>query len=163
MKIEWTDRDFDQMSWHDNAVHAIRIVEGEHGAGEFILDLDYILEWIPGKDEEPIQFRVAPAELRFHEATQLKVALDYVSVTASMTPFSIARIHCERFLYENGTESNRWRIEVNWPAGEITFESPRFTQVLTGGGIVSGRQSLSGSQREQLRNAVTAHDIGGRK
>lgn len=42
----WTEADFDKLFWHDYAVHAIRIVEGEYGAGLLILDVDVILEWI---------------------------------------------------------------------------------------------------------------------
>jgi hypothetical protein len=30
----WTQEAFDSMSWHDNHVHGLRVVEGEHGAGE---------------------------------------------------------------------------------------------------------------------------------
>ena len=26
----WTQQQFDEMSWHDNHVHAIRLEEGEH-------------------------------------------------------------------------------------------------------------------------------------
>src|SRR4051812_24354107 len=100
MKTEWTQRDFGEMSWHDNAVHAMRIIEGEYGGGEFLLDLDYILEWIPSGEGEPLRFRIAPAELRFHETTRLRISLDYVSVTAGLTPFSIAQIHSEPIVYE---------------------------------------------------------------
>ncbi len=42
MTMEWADGDFDQMPWHDNAVHGIRIIEGQHGSGELALDLDYM-------------------------------------------------------------------------------------------------------------------------
>ena len=45
-RTQWSEADFDGMSWHDNAVHAIRVVEGEHGAGKLVLDIDYILEWL---------------------------------------------------------------------------------------------------------------------
>src|SRR5262245_20244864 len=41
VKSSWTDADFGDLSWHDCSVHALRIVEGPHGAGELILDLDY--------------------------------------------------------------------------------------------------------------------------
>ena len=37
MKRAWTDSDLDDMSWHDNAVHALRIVEGKSGIGELVL------------------------------------------------------------------------------------------------------------------------------
>jgi len=152
MKNSWTDDDFSQMSWHDNAVHGIRIIEGQYGSGEFVLDIDYILEWLPKQDHEGgLRFRIAPAELRFHETTDLKIALDYASATAALTPFSIHQIQFEPIEYENGIRSKRWRIEINWPVGEITFQSPRLTQALTGSAIVSDVQSLSDEQRAKLR------------
>jgi hypothetical protein len=68
----WTDAQFDEMSWHDNPVHGLRIVEGPYEAGELILDLDYILEWI--KDEEGFRFRTPPTHLRFREGTNLRMS-----------------------------------------------------------------------------------------
>lgn len=154
MTSKWTENDFDQMSWHDNAVHGIKIIEGEHGSGEFVLDLDYILDWLPSQNSiDCFQFRVAPAELRFHEATNLRVSLDYASATAALTPFSIHRIHVESVIYEGGVRSLKWRIEINWPHGEITFQAPRFTQVLTGNVVVTDNQSLSNEERSRLKRA----------
>lgn len=40
----WTDRQFAEMSWHDNHVHGLQIVRGAHGSGELVLDIDYIEE-----------------------------------------------------------------------------------------------------------------------
>ena len=40
--MRWTHEQFSEMSWHDNHVHALRVVEGPHGTGELILDLDYV-------------------------------------------------------------------------------------------------------------------------
>jgi len=42
----WSESQFAEMSWHDNHVHALRVVEGAHGAGDLVLDIDYILEWL---------------------------------------------------------------------------------------------------------------------
>jgi hypothetical protein len=74
-ELRWTHEQFDEMSWHDNHVHGLRILEGAHGAGELLLDLDYILEWLKGPDE--MQFRLVPVSLRFTEVTNLRVSLDY--------------------------------------------------------------------------------------
>jgi len=70
------------MSWHDNYVHALRIAQGEHGAGELILDVDYILEWIKGA--EGMRFRILPVNLRFIEVRALRITLDYASPSAAM-------------------------------------------------------------------------------
>jgi hypothetical protein len=121
--------DFDTYSWHDNHVHALRIRSGEHGTGELVLDLDYILEWLPPRDGA-FTFRVAPATLTFHGVVDLRVSLDYAGPSAGMTPFSIQGIDRELYLYGNGFSAFRWRIPVNWPDGEITFIASGFTQVL---------------------------------
>ena len=86
----WTDEQFDEMSWHDNCVHALRIVEGIHGAGELILDLDYILEWIEA--EESFRFRILSVTLKFREVTDLRISLDYATPTIALGPFSIHAI-----------------------------------------------------------------------
>jgi hypothetical protein len=30
---EWTEADYDRMSWHDNHVYGLQIEAGEHGTG----------------------------------------------------------------------------------------------------------------------------------
>jgi len=142
----WTEEDFAELSWHDNAVHAIRIVEGIHGSGEFILDLDYIVEWICGLDQK-FQFRIAPAELRFHETTNLRVALDYAASSAALTPFAIQEIRRESTSVGAGYETCRWTVELAWPSGEISFLAPRFTQRLLAMPVLSTEQYLSEEQR----------------
>jgi hypothetical protein len=46
-KTIWTDADFDAMGWHDNAVHAIALEPVPSDPGRLLLDIDYILEWVP--------------------------------------------------------------------------------------------------------------------
>lgn len=142
-RSQWTEVDFDDMSWHDNAVRAIRIVEGEYGAGQLQLDIDYILEWVRG-DAGQILFKIAPATLEFREVTNLKIALDYETPTAGLTPFSLDRI--ERQLEQRERyNAVLWKLVVNWPIGSITFEATGFRQYLRGPAVLSSAQSL-GSQ-----------------
>jgi hypothetical protein len=47
MKHEWTDADFDQISWYDNAVHGLSIIEGDLGLVSGLLCL--------------VQIRVSPS------------------------------------------------------------------------------------------------------
>ena len=135
------------MSWHDNHVHALRVVAGKHGAGELILDLDYILEWIPGA-EGGFQFSLLPATLAFLEVTNLRMSLDYATPTAALGPFSIHAIERhieprERYV------ANLWTISINWPSGEITFEAQGFEQRGVAPPVTSPNQWLSASQRSQ--------------
>jgi len=57
----WTDQQFNEMSWHDNHVHGLRVVEGVHSAGTLVLDIDYIPEWL--HNGQQYKFRIVPAHL----------------------------------------------------------------------------------------------------
>ena len=141
----WTDEQFDEMSWHDNCVHALRIVEGVHGAGELILDLDYILEWIEVEDN--FQFLILPVTLKFREVTGLRISLDYATPTIALGPFSIHAI--ERKVEQRERYAAQvWKLLINSPVGEITFESQGFEQRGAGAPKISNGQWLSPEERE---------------
>jgi hypothetical protein len=144
MKRIWTEADFSDLSWHDNSVHALRLIEGKDVFGQLILDLDHIVEWIDS--EKGYEFRVAPAELRFRDVTNLRMTLDYSATSAALTPFTLDGIQTEQMA---DGHSNRWTLKVNWPVGEISFSSTGFTQRLTGEPVVSSVQSLDPSRRIQ--------------
>lgn len=144
---KWTQDDFDSMSWHDNYVHALRFVEGKHGAGEFELDLDYILEWLrPAAASDSYRYRIAPARLRFRDVTNLAISMDYGTASAAMGPFSIANIN-------RRTEQRRyytavcWQIPINFPPGEIRFEASGFEQLLVADELLVDRQWLVPAER----------------
>jgi hypothetical protein len=139
-----TDARFEERSWHDNHVHALRIVEGQHGAGELILDIDYIAEWLCEPDG--IRFRIQPSLLRFIGVTDLRVSLDYAAISAAMVPFSIhaierSSVQRERYL------AQVWRIALNFPNGEITFEAKGYEQKAWGKPVVAAQQCLSTPER----------------
>lgn len=142
----WTTEDFDDLSWHDTHVHGMSIREGEHGTGELSLDLDFILQWLcsPGRTS---RFLIAPATLTFHKMSDLRVALDYASVTAGICPFSLAGIERSVHTYPSGATTFRWHIKVNWPQGELSFLASGFTQELRGASIETSAQYLSSGER----------------
>ena len=142
MKTEWTEADYEQMSWHDNHVHGLQIEDGgEHGTGVLILDIDYIVEWLRGT-LGLCSFRIAPATLTFHEVFGLKIDLDWAKVSAGMTPFSISQIHREQRRHDW-----LWTIDVNWPSGSITFSGSRYHQTLRAEPIVTQSQVLERDER----------------
>lgn len=143
MTTSWTEADFDSLGWHDVHVHGLRVLDGEFGAGQLWLDLDYILDWIcPADGSGNCRFRIAPAVLRFREVTSLRLELDYATPQSAMGPFSLAGIERESISYGEGHTSFRWTIDVNWPTGRITFESPGFGQQLTGAAVETDSQFL---------------------
>ncbi len=141
----WTERHFAEMSWHDNHVHAMRIVEGTHGSGELVLDIDYILEWL--KAPQGYQFRIVPATLQFRGVTALRISIDYAGSSAAMGPFSIHGIERREEVRERYT-AQCWKIAVNWPKGEISFEAEGFSQEAWGKVRVSENQRLLAGERE---------------
>jgi hypothetical protein len=76
-KTIWTDADFDAMDWHDNAVHAIALEPGPSDPGRLLLDIDYIIQWVP--PEAPattLSFWICPATLVFDQAWDLTTDID---------------------------------------------------------------------------------------
>jgi hypothetical protein len=134
------------MSWHDNFVHAMRIVEVADGAGELILDMDHIVEWI--KDGAGFKFRIVPVTLTFHDVMFLKMSLDYATPTAAFGPFMIHGI--ERRTEQRAQYLDQlWKIDISWPHGEITFKARGFTQQARGDPQLSQGQCLSAEERER--------------
>lgn len=142
--------DFGSHTWHDNAVHAIRIAEGSDGcSGEFILDIDFIVEWMaPEAGDNAFRFRIAPTDLIFHDVTESVISVDYASSNAALQPMTVHEIHREVFTYPNGHSSFAWRIDINWPRNSfISFHSSGFAQVARMPPVASGAQYLSPLER----------------
>ncbi len=141
----WTHEHFDSMSWHDNHVHGLTVVEAEHGAGELLLDLDYIVEWLPGTDAG-FRFRIVPAILRFLHVTDLRITLDYAAASAALGPFSLDTIERRTEARERYT-AQLWTLRINWSVGEISFVATGYEQRSTGPEIVTDLQRLCADQR----------------
>ncbi len=147
LRTRWETEDFDDMCWHDVSVHGFRFVEFDESCGtaELIFDIDYILEWI--NEPEGFRFVVAQSTLQFHEVFGLKFSLDYVQCSAGMCAFTLSKIEREEVVYPNGFVRFKWNLEINWPMGNIEFESTGFSQWTVGEPITQTGQSLEPSQR----------------
>lgn len=141
----WTHEDFEEMSWHDNHVHGLSLTEGEHGSGTVSFDIDFILDWIK-RDSGDIAFSIAPADLTFHEVTNLVVHIDYEKPAAALTPFSldsIDRVEEQR----QGYTVSLWKLNLNWPEGYISFEASGYVQTLKGEAVIKDQQVLAEEER----------------
>jgi hypothetical protein len=139
----WDESHFDEMSWHDNHVHGLRVRRGPNGwDGQLELDIDYILEWLR-PSESTFAFRIAPATLTFIDVLELRIEIDYAAISFATTPFSIAGISRE-VTSHGGT---RWTLEINHPDGAISFLASGFRQVLRAAPIVKPSQSLTEQER----------------
>lgn len=136
-------------AFHDNHVHGLQIVESEDGQGELILDIDHIVEWLCPNGGS-FSFKVAPAYLTFHQIFNLSISVNYKSASAGICPFSIHEIHRQEFTYPSGGIGLQWCIELNWPNGEISFESAGFSLEQMAEPIETTGQYLSNEQRQAM-------------
>ena len=163
--MRYTEVDFDTLSWHDCSIWGIELRPGDPDVGDWTSDLafdiDFIVEWVCASPvpDGIVQFRVAPATLVFHGASDLKIDIDWGQLGAqvALQPASVAEI--ERAPIENqriylDRSYYRWRIALNSPQrGEITFGAVGFTQTLRAEPILSERQALTRAERIQLGGA----------
>jgi hypothetical protein len=158
-KTKWTGADFDSLCWHDNHVHGFGIREGEYGAGQLLLDLDYISEWRCGVDKT-CSFMLAPADLVFEEVIDLEVRFDCKGI--AMGPLSIGEIRRETTGETEQFGRYRWTIVLNFPKGEIVFLASGFVQELRAAPIESPRQSLTWQERHRRGAAEQGVEPDGR-
>jgi hypothetical protein len=147
-----TAADFDRLTWHDNAVYGLRLDLGDPARddwrAELVLDIDHIVEWLRGENGA-CRFRVAPATLTFHHATDLRLSIDSgdTGCQASIHPWAIDRIDREPVADQKiclDRPYYRWRILMNWPAGGlIAFGASGFSQGLRAAPVLCDEQRLS--------------------
>jgi hypothetical protein len=70
----WDDSSFEKTFWHDANIYAFAYLPDD---SEFMLDIDFILEWIhPVPPKINFKFWVAPAILVFEHVHDLKINLE---------------------------------------------------------------------------------------
>ena len=158
MTVPPDETEFDAGYWHDCAIHSVRFVVGDPERDEWVsdlmLDIDFIVEWVCGT---PLQFRVAPATLTFHDVTDLHVSFPNRSSTGNVTIAlpcinSVERAHVQdqkAFLDRN---YYRWRMTVYslGEEGEISFGASGFEQHLRADPVLIDNQSLSSIGRAAM-------------
>lgn len=147
----WTEQNFNEMLWHDNAVHSVSFRNPQDDYSfDFILDIDYVLERIEIANDR-YEFIVAPATLTFHDVDKLvfdvklaykeNLVIDFIDRQEITTD---AQRNAGYLVY-------RWKIRLHSHSSEhenvIVFESPRFTQELRREPIRTDCYRLSEVQR----------------
>lgn len=143
-KMKWTEADFDEIGWHDNYIHAMRLDAEKF---RLHLDIDHILEW-DASDSGCFRFWIAPATLTFHNVSDLRIAAEWGDSSLEMSVDRIER-GPEKLSPNAKVSLYDWRMTLNWPqaGGEISFESSGFTQTLRADPILSDEQKLPPSKR----------------
>lgn len=117
-KLQWSEKDFEKMGWHDNHVYGLAFNEDF----KFVLDIDYILEWVhPNENETYIKFLVAPATLVFKNVRDLVIDFE------GGLEIEIEEIQREEI-------KNAKRVEYDWRivtgVGLIYFKSSGYEQYI---------------------------------
>ena len=150
------DDAFDRLSWHDNLIYGLSLVVGDAERQEWysklVLDIDHIVEWICGADGG-VKFLVAPADLTFHNTTDLGLAVDFgdSGCRTALNELSIHGITRERIKDQRiclDRPYYRWRIAFTWPKeATISFGASGFTQILRAQPLLQDEQRLSTAER----------------
>ncbi len=139
----WTEKDFEQMGWHDATVYGLRLTENLE------LDLDYILQWNQ-PDIEGFQFTfwVAPATLVFEKTTDLS--------------FELTQSFDDKWLEINDIEmeivDNKRVWTIITQQGDISFKAATFKQIIRKMPIFQLGQSIRYDERGGLSFDLTPGD-----
>jgi hypothetical protein len=111
----WTEKDFQQMGWHDATIYGLRLSENLE------LDIDYIFQWNQ-PDIEGFQFTfwVAPATLVFERPTDMTFDL-----TQS---FDDKWLEIDDIEMEIVDSKNIWTIITQ--QGDISFKADSYKQII---------------------------------
>lgn len=148
-RATWTAADFDSMSWHDVAVHAVAFEPSMPYPGRLLLDIDYI---VGGERPTPpattFTFWMCPATLVFDHASDLGGNLDLVGRTFELALDAISRSEADA----NG--DRMWTLEGH----EFTMRlrAPGFTQYLRHPPILAAAQRLGVAERGGISFGETA-------
>jgi hypothetical protein len=114
-KWVWTEKDFEQMGWHDATVYGLRLNQNLE------LDIDYILQWNqPDTEGLHFTFWVAPATLVFEKPTGISFEL-----TQSMDD---KWLEIQDIELEFADSKKNWTIITQ--QGDISFEADSFKQII---------------------------------
>ncbi len=153
--IRWTEADFASLSWHDCTIHSMGWDQDGEYQSDFLIDLDFILEWIPDAGGA-FQFRSAPAVLRFQNADKLvmKTLLDYKQ---PMQISEITRVPRD----DPGFNNYHWTIRLHTFPGrdnQIELDATGFLQETTAQPVVGPHQSLRLSERLNMIRGTGEQD-----
>jgi hypothetical protein len=139
-RATWTDADFDSMSWHDVALHAIAFEPSMPYPGRLLLDIDYIVGGEqPAPPETTFTFWMCPATLVFEHASDFAVNLDLVG--RSFEPAFNAFFRSE----PDANGDRTWTLAGH----EFTMQvrGPGFTQYLRHLPMLAAAQRLGVAER----------------
>lgn len=160
----WTQKDFEELSWHDCHVWGLEIRAGDSSQGdwtcELVLHLDYICEWQCGTNRH-YRFWVAPARLVFQNAEDLLIAIDWKERQGGHLMIyepaldGIERENIPPTSNRPGNNTFRYTLRTNSPdGGLISVTTDGFTQTLLAAPELIDQQSFSWTRRKEILKQI---------
>lgn len=114
---EWTDKDFDEITWHLNVLHSFSLPTDKF---EFCLDIDFILEAKLTNQDNRYEITVAPCLLYFENVNEVNMNL---TLSVGQNIIEITRDFPKK---HKGVVF--WEYCILLDSGKITFSSSGFRQ-----------------------------------
>ncbi len=151
----WTEADFDGMSWHDATVHAIAVEPAAEDPGQLLLDLDYLVAWVPPTgDRTEFGFWIAPTTLVFDQAWDLTVDVALHGMALDLQLDGIRRAEDQPFGRSTWTlEGHSFTLTVTsqgfrqHPRSAPIWSTMQRLDLATRGGISLGQQGWTAAPR----------------
>ncbi len=145
-QIILTTKDYDNISWHDNIIHTISMVD-ENWENDLILGIDYITQWIC--DGNTCKFMIAPANLIFHNVESFELCIQKPGLMMHSYLNLIINDIKKEPSSTNGKEL--WTFDFCKTGEEtnnkLSFLSSGFTQTLLKAPVLKDEQHLFLSER----------------
>lgn len=139
----WTEKDFEQMGWHDATIYGLRLTENLE------LDIDYIFQWNqPDIEGFYFTFWVAPATLIFERPTNLTFEL-----TQSFDDKWLEIDDIGKEIVENKCT---WTIITQ--QGDISFKADTYKQIIRNSPTLQIGQSIPYDERGGISFDLTTGD-----
>ena len=149
--IIYTNENFDAISLHDSKVHGVQFcIDVAKFQSDIVFDIDYIVE---SACDSGFQFMVAPAELRFHNVTDLNLSINWGESgfqNSVSGPFIIELAREPAETKMRVKNYYLWKIVCNNEKYNISLGASDFTLTLLSDPVASSEQYLDIEERKAL-------------
>lgn len=124
----WTEADLPYLGWHNCVIHDFTLERTDQpSAPNFLLDLDYILQWLKPNELGYFQFWTAPTTLIFYNVQSLRIEIDPLWKPPVL--LEIDEIYLKRESPKSSKEI-RYQGEISLRRGRMSFNAQGFKQIV---------------------------------
>ena len=149
----WTEKDYNQMGWHDCTIYAMAFKENDISHelyNQLIFDIDYIFEWVnPSANENFFTFWVAPCTLIFKNVWEVKTELELPGKDRAEFNLEISDLKWTNRTAPKNSDYQNWVIETHYN-GKIEFASKGYVQIVRKLPMHKRGQQLNFEQRNGI-------------